>query len=185
MVNRRGRAGYTLMEIVIALAIFGILTFILLSLTMELAFWERRLKVDFLRHPQVMSVIARVRRDVADGWSDNPYAATAPGYENGPKTLVLWSLSASGGQETIVWDFTTPGVVERREYNVGNVSVWRARGVPPDFTADIDSAKNPNPYGIDGVRMKATDSRGRIAIDQTFFPRTTKQFPSIEEPAAP
>lgn len=161
------------MEMVVAMAIFGILTFILLSLTTELAFWERRLKLDFNRHPQVIAVISRMRRDVADGYGPNPYAAAIDGYKNTDRTLVLSTLHQSGGVQTIVWDFSSPGLVERRVYNVGNARVWRARGLPPDFTADIDSATNPNPYGIVGVRIKARDSRGRVAIDQTFFPRTT------------
>jgi len=177
-VVRSRRSGYTLLEMVVAMAIFGIVTFILLSLTKELAFWERRLKLDFLRHPQIIAVISRMRRDVADGHTENPYGATAPGYGNTPKTLVLWTLNAAGGQETIVWDFTTPGVVERRDYSAVDVKVWRARGVPPDFS--IESATNPNPYGIVGVRIKAVDSRGRVAIDQTFFPRTTRAL--VEPP---
>jgi prepilin-type N-terminal cleavage/methylation domain-containing protein len=180
-VVRNRRSGYTLLEMVVAMAIFAVVTFILLSLTRELAFWERRLKLDFLRHPQIVAVISRMRRDVADAWSENPYAATAPGYSNTPKTLVLWTLNAAGGQETIVWDFSNPGVVERRAYAAGDTKVWRARGVPRDFTADIESATNPSPFGIVGVRIKAVDSRGRVAIDQTFFPRTTREDP-VEPP---
>lgn len=179
---RSHRSGYTLLEMVVAMAIFGIVTFILLSLTRELAFWERRLKLDFLRHPQIVAVLSRMRRDVADGWSDNPYSATAPGYTNTPKTLVLWTLNPAGGRETVVWDLSTPGVVERRAYTALDTKVWRARGVPPDFSADITSATNPNPYGIVGVRITAIDSRGRIAIDQTFFPRTTREFPLLPPP---
>lgn len=171
MVSRH--AGYTLIEMTISLAIFGILTFILLSLTTELAFWERRLKLEFNRHPQVIAVISRIRRDVLDGYGSNPYTSI-DGYENGPQTLVLTTLHQSGGTQTIVWDFTTPGLAERRAYNVGNVKVWRARGLPPVFTASITSAENPNPGGIIGVRIRALDSKGRVAIDQTFFPRTTR-----------
>jgi prepilin-type N-terminal cleavage/methylation domain-containing protein len=177
---RSRRSGYTLLEMVIAMAIFGVVTFILLSLTRELAFWERRLKLDFLRHPQIIAVISRMRRDVADGYGPNPY--DVPGFENTDKTLVLTMLHESGGTQVVEWDFSTPGVVERRAHNVGTVTKWRARGVPPDFTADITSATNPNPYGIVGVRIKAVDSRGRVAIDQTFFPRTTMEFPVAKIP---
>lgn len=174
MVSRR--AGYTLMEVVVALAIFGILTFILLSLTMELAFWERRLKLDFLRHPQIIAVIARMRRDVLDAQGKNPYAVSIDGYANdNPKTLVLSRLKPSAGLETVVWDFSTPGLVVRRAYAAGEVKEWRARGVPPEFAATIDSVKNPNPKGAWGVRLQALDSRGRVAIDQIFFPRRTNE----------
>ena len=173
MVNRR--AGYSLLEIVVAMALFGLFIFVTLSLTMELANYERKLKVDFYRHPQVIAVIARIRRDVLDAYGPNPYAVKIDGFENdNPKTLVIEILNEAGGTETIVWDFSTPTVVVRRAYTVNGMSQWRARGLPPEFSGLIGSEANPNPNGSVGVRLTALDTKGQVAIDQVFFPRRTK-----------
>ncbi len=174
MVNRR--AGYSLLEVVIAMALFGIFVLVALSLTMELANYERKLKVDFLRHPQIIAVIARMRRDVLDGFGTDPYRETYDVYTMSPKTLIIETLHQSASSQIVVWDFSTPGVVVRRAYKTGQVRQWRARGLPPEFTAEtkIESVQNPNPNGAWGVRLKALDSKGQVAIDQVFFPRTTK-----------
>jgi prepilin-type N-terminal cleavage/methylation domain-containing protein len=175
--------GYTLVELVVAMALFALLLFVLMSVTNEMAFHERRLKLDFLRHPQVIGVISRMRRDVADGFGRNPYGATTgSGETNAPKRLVMEILAQSGGTQVVVWDFTTPGMVERRAHNVGGLDVWRARGLPPDFTAEIGAVENPNPNGALGVRIRARDSQGLLAIDQVFFPRTTGYDASKDVP---
>jgi prepilin-type N-terminal cleavage/methylation domain-containing protein len=159
-------AGYTLLELVVAMALFALLLFVLMSVTNEMAFHERRLKLDFLRHPQVIGVISRMRRDVADGFGRNPYGATtSSGETNAPKRLVMEILAE-----------------ERRAYNVGGLNVWRARGLPSDFTAEIGAVENPNPNGALGVRIRARDSQGLLAIDQIFFPRTTGYDASKEVP---
>jgi hypothetical protein len=163
------------MEMVVAMAIFGIFTFILLSLTNELAFWERRLKLDFNRHPQVIAVISRMRRDVLDAQGNDPYLAAIDGYTNGPQTLVIERVMLSGGLETVVWDLSAPGAVVRRAYAAGEIRQWRARGLPPRFDPIIRAVENPNPKGAWGVRLQAFDSRGGVAIDQIFYPRPTNR----------
>jgi hypothetical protein len=67
-----------------------------------------------------------------------------------------------------VWDFRTPGVVNRKAFSVGNVvSDWVARGVPANFS--VGTFEIPNrPYA---VRIRATDEKGKLAIDQIFQPR--------------
>jgi len=161
-------AGYTLLEVIVAMAIFGIFIFIMLSLTKELVTYERKLRVDFTRHPQIIAVIARMRRDVLDATG---YPGAYDGYENTPKTLILETLTWNGGVQKVVWDFSTPGVVVRRSYNVGVMREWKARGVPAGFSAAVSIEDAPNPKGADGVHLKALDKYGRIAIDQIFLPR--------------
>lgn len=170
----RGRRGYTLIELVIAMAVFGFFLFVLLSLTMELTNYERKLQINFFRHPQIIAVIARMRRDVIDAYGDDPYKPTIDGYANNEKTLVLETLRDVGGTQIVVWDFSMPGLVVRRAYNVGGVTAWTARGVPPEFTAGIGITGVENKNGAPGVRILALDTKGQIAIDQTFFPRRTK-----------
>ena len=167
----RRRNGFTLIEIVVAMAILALFIFVSLSLTMELHKRERELRLDFYRHPQIMAVLARMRRDVADANGRRPYRSEYDGYTNGPTTLILETLTPTGGTQMVVWDFSTPRIVVRRSYNVGAVRVWAARGVPAGW--EIGAASNPG-GGWTGVHLTATDDNGRTAIDQIFFPRAAK-----------
>ncbi len=160
------------MEVAVAMAIFGIFIFITLSLTREMYSYERKLRIDYYRHPQIIAVIARMRRDVLDAYGENPYLPAYDGYTNSPKTLILETLNLSGGTQKVVWDFSTPTVIVRRAYGLGGVREWKARGVPPEFAAGVTIDATKNPKGAFGVRLLALDKYGRIAIDQTFFPRT-------------
>jgi prepilin-type N-terminal cleavage/methylation domain-containing protein len=170
----RSRRGYSLIELVMAMAIFGFFLFVILSLTMELTNYERKLRINFFRHPQIIAVIARMRRDVIDAFGDDPYNVAVDGYKNGDKTLVLETLRDVGGTQIVVWDFSNPGLIMRRAYNVGGVTTWTARGVPPEFAAGIGIKGADNKNGAPGVRVVAFDTKGQVAIDQTFFPRRTK-----------
>ena len=69
----------------------------------------------------------------------------------------------------MIWDFSKPGEVLRRSYNVGVKTDWVARGVPPEFAVEIEAVKFAGrPYG---VRIVAKDQEGRVAIDQILQPR--------------
>ena len=63
---RRRERGFTLLEVIVAMSIFGVFLYIVFSLTSDMRGWEKRLPVNFMRNPQVMSVVARMRRDVMD-----------------------------------------------------------------------------------------------------------------------
>lgn len=153
------------------MTIFGTFLAIAFALTAEMRRYEKRLPVNFMRHPQIISVIARMRRDLLDVQiSANKvlYVPEHDGYVNGPKTLII-EAGLTTGSQIVVWDFSEPGVVRRVSYNVGVKSEWVARGVPPEFSPEIDSVKFAGrPYG---VRLIAKDSNGRIAIDQILQPR--------------
>jgi hypothetical protein len=162
------------LEVVVAMAIFGVFLVVAFTLTSEMRAYEKKLPVNFMRNPQIISVIARMRRDVLDvlPFNERIYLDSHDGYENGPKTLIMQTVLPNGSLQVVVWDLTEPGVAKRISYNVGAKTQWIARGLPPEFTADakIDAIKFPGrPYG---VRIKAKDPNGRLAIDQILQPRT-------------
>jgi len=168
MVKRRV-AGYTLLEVVVAMAVFGMFLMILGLLTVEMRSQEKRLPVNFMRHPQIIVVISKLRRDVQDAFGDEPYPESIGEYTQSPKTLIVQSLQQTGGVQTIVWDFRNAGEVKRRAFNVGVSTDWTARGMPPEFSLDVDAVGIPGrPWG---VRITARDGKGRIAIDQILQPR--------------
>ena len=165
MVTRSGQRGFTLIEIVVALTIFGFFVVMSAMLAAEMAKYERQMPVDFMTHPQLSGLVSRIRRDVED--ATNPYYPESyETYTQSSDTLILYSLDASGAKN-IVWDFSQPGVARRRVYNVGNMtSEWVARGVP---AVTIGTA--PAFGQTDPVRITAHDAHGHLAIDQIFQPR--------------
>ena len=173
MVKRRAARGFTLLEIVISMAVFGVFLIIAFTLTSEMRDWEKRMPVNFMKHPQVLNVLTRLRRDVLDlqvAPGGKIYIEEHDGYKNGPQVLIIETLMPTGVQK-IVWDFREPGIVKRIAYNVGNASEpWIARGMPEGFDVNVKAAEFPGrPYG---VRIVVTDSNGKIGIDQIFQPRT-------------
>ncbi len=168
---RRRTAGYTLMEVVVAMAVFGIFLMILGVLTVEMRSQEKRLPVNFMRHPQVVVMISKLRRDVLDAHGADPYKDAFQGYTQSPKTLIIESVQDNGGVQTVVWDFRNEGEVIRRAYNVGVPSDWVARGLPEDFSNSLEVDAVGIPGRPWGVRIRARDRKGRLAIDQILQPR--------------
>ncbi|HEV8434670.1 MAG TPA: prepilin-type N-terminal cleavage/methylation domain-containing protein [Thermoanaerobaculia bacterium] len=158
--------GFTLMEIVVSLSIFG--TFIIISalLTKEMMGYEKKLPIDFLANPQVSAVISRLRRDVEDATAPY-YPDKFENYTQTESTLILYSLDENNQARTIVWDFTDPSLVRRRAYNVGILAnEWVARGLPK---LSINAYEVPD--HAYSVRVQAVDQHGILAIDQIFQPR--------------
>jgi prepilin-type N-terminal cleavage/methylation domain-containing protein len=163
--RRRRERGFTLLEITVALAIFGFFVVMSAILQSEMMRYDRKMPVNFMSHPQVASLVSRMRRDVED--ATNPYYPESyETYTQSSETLILYSLDPTGAK-TIVWDFSQAGVARRRVYNVGNLaSEWIARGIP---VVTIGTA--PSPGKTDPVRITALDAHGHLAIDQIFQPR--------------
>jgi prepilin-type N-terminal cleavage/methylation domain-containing protein len=156
--------GYTMMEIVVTLAVFGIFLFIVVILTAEMRANEKRYPINYMAHPEVSAVMARMRRDVFD---TKYYPATFQGYEQSPKTLILYTLRQTGFGETVVYDFRTSGEVHRKGFNATEQTTdWVAHGLP-DFTIGSFTLST----GQDAVRIKALDDQNRLAIDEIFVPR--------------
>ncbi|MGZ5493759.1 MAG: type II secretion system protein [Thermoanaerobaculia bacterium] len=169
------RRGFTLLEVVMTVAIFGLFLMMLVTLTAEMRGQEKRYPINFMKHPQVIAVLSRLRHDVIDAWKTDTYPdqypplPTAALYKQSKKTLLINTL-VGGGKQTVVWDFSKSGEVHRISYNVGIGTEWVARGLPPDFDADLDAVEVPGrPFG---VRFIANDAKGQRAIDQYYQPRT-------------
>ncbi len=172
--TRAGQRGYSLMEIVVAMTIFLIFLATVFTLTSEMRSYEKRLPVNFQKHPQIAAVLSRLRRDVIDGHGKSPYRDAFEGYTASSQVLIIESVQQNGSVQTIVWDFREPGVVHRRAYNVGNATDWFARGLPRDFSnLKIDALKTGSGAAW-ATRIVATDGEGRIAIDQILQPRATE-----------
>ena len=172
MVRQRG---YTLLEMVFALAIFGILCTILFVLTAEMRFSAKHLPINMHKNPQVIGVLARLRRDVLDASSRQPYEKTYGEYTSSDKVLIIEVMTPSSGQQTVVWDFRTAGEVRRRAYQVGNVADdWVTRGLPVDFSGLEIGAIRTSPGSAWATRITAKDENGRIAIDTILQPRATE-----------
>lgn len=162
MVKRQ--RGYTMMEIVVTLAVFGIFLWIIVILTTEMRANEKRYPINYMAHPEVGSVMARLRKDVFD---TKYYPATFQGYQQTPKTLILYTLRQTGFGETVIYDFRTPGEVHRKAFNSLQLSGdWVARGVPSFQIGSFTLST-----GQDAVRITATDEQNRLAIDEIFVPR--------------
>ncbi|HUP47712.1 MAG TPA: type II secretion system protein [Thermoanaerobaculia bacterium] len=163
-----GQRGFTLLETVFAIGIFGMFIFMLVTLTAEMRGYDRRYPLNYMKHPQVTAVLSRLRKDVIDAFGADPYPPSYATYTQTDKTLIVYSVQSTGFTQTVVWDFSTPGEVRRRAYSVGGVvSDWMARGVPAAF--NVGTYEIPNrPYA---VRLRAFDGAGRLAIDQIFQPR--------------
>lgn len=165
------QSGFSMLELVVAMAIFGGFLLLLTSLTAQMRQAEQRHPVDFMSHPQISAVLSRLRKDVLDAHGPDPYLESHDGYVQSPTTLLIESVQENGGVQKIVWDFSRPGEAHRRAYNVGVVTEWVARGLPADFSSEleIDAVELPDrPWG---VRIVAKDSGGNVAIDQVLQPR--------------
>lgn len=158
---RRRRNGYTLLEIVVTMALFGVFLFILVTLTSEMRRNEKKWPVNFFSHPDVGSALARMRRDIEDSTAlpDNFGA-----YTRSPMTLITYTINQDGTAETVVWDFSKPTEVHRKAFKATLLtSEWMARDVPIFVCAQETT--------LSGVRITAIDKEGKLAIDEVFVPR--------------
>jgi prepilin-type N-terminal cleavage/methylation domain-containing protein len=168
MVMRNENRGFTLMEVVVATALFGVFLFIIVTLTSEMRRNEKKWPVDFFSNPEVGSVLARIRHDVYDSTSLLPSYDT---YNSSPTTLIVYTFSVDGSSaETVVWDFSKPGEVHRRAYRATTLSSeWVARGVPIFICSSCLAGESVE--GEPAVRIQAIDKEGKLAIDEVFVPR--------------
>jgi prepilin-type N-terminal cleavage/methylation domain-containing protein len=164
VVTRRAARGYTMMEIVVTLALFGVFLFIIVTMTAEMRRNEKKWPVNFFTHPEVGSVLARMRRDIYDSTARPDNFET---YSSSPLTLIVYTINDDGTAETIVWDFTTPGEAHRKAFKATLLSSeWMARGLPM-FTKTTETM----PSGQDAIRIQAVDKEKKLAIDELIVPR--------------
>lgn len=166
---RRSERGFTLFELTITVAIFFVVIAIVMTLQSEMLRFQKTMPLNYMGHPEVVTVLARIRKDVVDAYAYPSQFPSPPGtkiYEQTDKTLILSTLLSTGFSETVIWDFRDAGVAKRVSYNVGTKTEWIARGVP-GFT--VDSFKLP--HGEIATRILANDENGVLAIDQIYEPR--------------
>ena len=156
--------GYTMMEIVVTMALFGVFLFIIVTMTAEMRRNEKKWPVNFFAHPEVGSVLARMRRDIYDSTLRPP---DFEAYSNtSPLTLIVYTINNDGTAETVVWDFTTPGEVHRKAFKATLLSSeWMARGLP------LFAVTTTTVGGHDWIRIQAMDKEKKLAIDELIVPR--------------
>jgi prepilin-type N-terminal cleavage/methylation domain-containing protein len=165
VVRRRGGSrGYSIVEMLVVIAVFGGFLMIMVIVTAEMKRVEKKWPIDFLSHPESAAVVARMRKDVADALY---YPAEFQGYTQSPQTLVVYSLQKTGAAYTVVYDFRERGLARRKAFRSQElVEDWLAHAVPSfvisDYTLDT---------GQVAVRLTAIDTRGNLAIDEIFIPR--------------
>jgi prepilin-type N-terminal cleavage/methylation domain-containing protein len=157
--------GYSLVEMVVAVAIFGIFLVVLVGLQGEFLKHDREVRVALFTHPAPLAVMARIRRDVLDS---RGYPESMGSWSQSPETLLLDAATDDGTPRVVVWDFRDPTIARRLELRQDGeqVAAWEARAVPH---YKIDSWKAPD--GRVGVLVTAKDNKGNVVVDQIVTPR--------------
>lgn len=171
--KRDAQRGYTMMEIVVTLAVFGVFLFIIVILTAEMKSQEKKYPVNYMSHPDTSAVVTRMRRDVYDAMY---LPLNYDKYDRSPKVVILY-CSRQGHGETIVYDFRTAGEARRMTFSAGAMtSDWVAHSVP-DFTADYERDVSALERTAT-IALTAVDAKGRTSIDEILFKRPTAAPPA-------
>jgi len=163
-VKSRSTRGYSAVEMVVAIAVFAVLILIMAFLEHQLAQVERRVELDWFTHPELLSVVARLRSDVL---GSEAVMGSFGDWSEDASTLIL-SMGGTGLQRrVVVYDFSEPRVARRYLFKGTSLeSSWTANGVPRfEVDAYLFSTSGS------GVSLRAYDDDGRLLIDRIIVPR--------------
>lgn len=165
----RRQRGFSLLEVVIGIAVFGIFLWAVTLMTADMRYYEKKYPVNFMAHPQVSAAISRLQRDVVDAiYPYYPAGIQGTAYTQTAKTLIIETKKPNGTAETVLWDFADPRTVRRRTFLAGTQTAeWVGRGLPAQF--EIKTITFPGEPA--SVRIQARDAKGLLAIDQILQPR--------------
>jgi hypothetical protein len=152
------------MEVIVALAVFGVLLLVMTSLQAQFHRFDRQTDFALFEHPQQLAVVERMRADVLDSRS---YPVDWRGWSQSPSTLILRRSGES--DEVIVWNFGEGSTAERRKWKGDSDAPsgrWVAHNVPAFEVTAVSSGT-----GRVGVNLKGFDEEGRLVFDQILFPR--------------
>lgn len=154
--------GFSMLELVVAMAIFAVFLVALLELQREAISFDRTIRIDWTPNAYPTSVASRLRRDVQEASS---YPAEFLHFRQSPQTLIL-RRSAETPPRTVIYEFD-PASSRRREY-VGEdpAAFWEARETPRFI---VDAAEGLN--GEIGVSLRGFDATNRLVVEGDFFPR--------------
>jgi prepilin-type N-terminal cleavage/methylation domain-containing protein len=155
----RRESGYSLVELVVTTAVFGIFLMILVGLEGHFRKLDTSSRVELLAHPENISVLTRLRRDT---FSSHGYPASFAGHIQSPTTLIL----TKAANVTVVWTFD--GHRARRSEYAGFAvsSAWVANAVPRYAIGSYEM-----PDGAVAVRIRGYDRKGGLAVDEILTPR--------------
>lgn len=159
----RDDRGYSLIEVLAAMAIFSVFLLILVGLQREFVKFDGEMRLQMFTHPAPLSVLARLQRDILDSTS---YPADHEEWIQSPETLIL-RVPDDTGSAVVVWDFSAPASARRLEYREDKAVVeWSALAVP---AYEIGNYEMPD--GRVAVRVRSYDEEGRLSIDRVILPR--------------
>ena len=170
--KKRSR-GYSLIELVVAVAILGFLVFIMVALEREIVSWDRKTRLDLFTQPESAKVIHRFRKDVMD--AKKYHSGKLDDYEQSDTTLLLDLQD----DKSVVWDFSNGDVVKRIEYDKGTAGVeWTSKTrVTFRVTAyqicipSGDPDVPPSCSGTYFTHLIGSDRKGNVIVDQIVIPR--------------